>query len=178
MNKITATTRLIQGGKEYQPVEVDGVIYWVDKTITPEHKEICCFVDGFKTWLDEYLTHVKFTPSIFKIIAQSQPILKGIPVITLNSYVQELAEIAVIEKGNLTNEREQIIAIVGWVDGYYQKEFTLADIEKAFELGQESMEYDIIDGWYSTMNKQQCIEQISTIDVIEVDDSFNVIKFS
>jgi hypothetical protein len=162
MKKITATTRLIQGGKEYQPVEVYGVIYWLENR-PPLDDEFWTYIGNNEPieFLKNYLPKTWYEKlhdinNYYTAIAQSQPILEGIPVITLDSYVNCThcgvgITCSNCEKGIKLNPNE----------------FTLADVEKAANLGR--------DRFY---NNIEIIEQISSIDVIEVDESFNVINFS
>jgi hypothetical protein len=81
MKQITKNTILKQGDKTYQPVEVDGIIYWVDEYVVCRTGEL-------------YLTSIqrRIIPKSEgviqagdKIIAQSQPKLEGIPVIDLKT---------------------------------------------------------------------------------------------
>jgi predicted amino acid racemase len=65
MKQITKNTILKQGDKTYQPVEVDGIIYWVDKE--ENH------------WIGAFNINDK------DVVVQSQPKLEGIPVIDLKT---------------------------------------------------------------------------------------------
>jgi hypothetical protein len=95
MKQITNKTTLKQGDKQFQPVKVDGVIYWVDKTFIEEDdyainlntKEIRQY-DGVKG-MDSYWN---------KIVAQSEPKLEGIPVIDFNDFVNENGELPYTQK--------------------------------------------------------------------------------
>jgi hypothetical protein len=170
MKKITATTRLIQGGKEYQPVEVHGVIYWLENR-PPLDDEFWTYIGNNEPieFLKNYLPKTWYEKlhdinNYYTAIAQSQPILEGIPVITLDSYPRNLSLKKGLELYNGGNYDFENGVRVGLQSSPYK--WTDADVEKAANLGR--------DRFY---NNIEIIEQISTIDVIEVDEGFNVIKF-
>ena len=84
MKKITNTTILKQGEKLYHPIEVGSVIYWIDKE-TMNNVPV-----GTMVWNDEddsfYRTENVnvlgyHSDKIFKVVAQSEPKLEGIPII-------------------------------------------------------------------------------------------------
>lgn len=90
MKEINKNTVLKKGDKIYQPVEVDGVIYWVKESIVTKRFE------GYLIDCDKFIRHgMSDIRSILsfngrKIVVQSQSKLEGIPVISLNSYVERL----------------------------------------------------------------------------------------
>ena len=153
MKQITNKTILKQGDKIYNPVEVDSVVYWIDETI----------LTGMKgDWVIE--THNPIVTTVceisrdnadlkmngykdMKIIAQSQSKLDGVPVIDFNDFVNENGELA----------------------------YTQKDIEKAIELAQR---FNLVDGFSEPKyEKEEILEQINSISIIEVDEQFNVISY-
>jgi len=127
MKQITKYTRLKQGDKIYNPVEVDGIVYWVGRDLVnvnsntipnycPNSNQV--FVGYFEANDDElYQNKGKVHPK--EIIAQSQPKLNNVPVINLDSYIKGLA----IKKFPYTNEGDLEDTIDNakrniWKDGY------------------------------------------------------------
>jgi len=160
MKQITKNTILKQGDKTYQPVEVDGIIYWVDEYVVCRTGEL-------------YLTSIqrRIIPKSEgviqagdKIIAQSQPKLEGIPVISLDSYVEKLADLKGFydstedNKGNYTTK--------AFIEGYKSNpnQYTQKDIEKFYKH-------------VKTHTFAEAMEQINSISLIEVDEQFNIISY-
>lgn len=161
MKQITNKTKLKQGDKIYEPVEVGGVIYWGDKYAD---------INGY--YLDEknninksFKNNAGFYRGCSKIVAQSQPKHEGIPVISLDSYIQKLAS----DRINMyTNEDEQV-----FIEGYKSNpnQWTDNDIIKTIELAREEH-----DRGYYLYNTEEILEQINYIELIEIDEQFNIIN--
>lgn len=192
MKQITNKTILKQGNKTYQPVEIDGVIYWVEKQVqdkgyvyTPNktiEKIMCKYLNESSFMVGTNSQNSPFyIEFLLQIIAQSQPKLDGIPVISLNSYIENLADNHV--KGQVIRnrgiEKDGWVA-TGFVYGYKSNtnQYTQKDIEKAIELARENqIGYD--EGYpviYNEYTFNEIIEQINSISVIEVDEQFNIIN--
>ena len=181
MKKITNETILKQGDKIYQPVEVDGVIYWVGKDLVGINSETISnycpnsnqvFLGYFEANDDELYQGIgKIHPK--EIVAQSQPKLDGIPVISLDSYVDSLAKI----KGE--NKFGLALYCDYFKEGYKSNpnQYTQKDIEKAIELARERQFIKHSDNsTESKYNHEEIIEQINSISIIEVDEQFNIIN--
>ncbi len=153
MKKITKNTILKQGTKTYQAVEVDRVICWIDKT----------------TLADE-------------IIAQSEPkgkttTLKGIPIIDLDIVIGTKA----IQMSKKFAPKDQETGYtLGFVSGYQENpnQFTIKDIEKAILFGVNLEAGNVRMDWlnYSTP-ALQFVSTNNFIEVIEVDEQFNIISY-
>lgn len=115
-------------------------------------------------------------------VAQSRPKLKGIPVISLNSYVNQLGK-----KHLDKNHNNEDIAHPEMYDGYNSfiegyksnhNQFTLKDIEKAVELARVKDPHNVVDGEklfeYSIKDIH---DRINSISVIEVDEQFNILSY-
>jgi hypothetical protein len=145
MKQITNKTILKQGNKTYQPIEVDGVIYWYEE-------------DDFK----------KHYPK-----AQSQYKFEGVPIINLDeTWCHHW-----INKATPTHKVDAYSFKLGYK--LNPNKYTQKDIEKAISFGFDK-------GFTSNSNnhlkntllsKDEFIEQINSISVIEVDESFNVISY-
>lgn len=148
MKTITKHTILKQGDKVYQPVEVDGVIYWISGNQEQAHHTI----------------------------AQSLPILKSIPVISLDSYVERLGE---KDANKFDWDFESSFGngyadhVDGFVNGFKSNpnKWTDEDMEKAIEIALE-----LGDKIY-TNPRIEILKIVSSISFIEVDENFNVINF-
>jgi hypothetical protein len=155
MKQITKNTILRQGDKTYQPVEVHGVICWIDKTFIEEDdyainlntKEIRQY-DGVKG-MDSYWN---------KIVAQSQSKLEEVPVISLDSYVEKLMKKWVMNP--------KMYNFVVQMFKEYENQYTQKDIEEAIRMGRDRI-YD----------STEILEQINQISVIEVDEQFNIVSY-
>lgn len=141
MKQITNNTLLKQVDTTYQPIEIDGVIYWVGK-VRHMTEYVTNGRDIFKpSDLPEY--SVEYAQRYWqKIVAQSQPKLDGVTVVNLRTYID---------------------------DGQY----TLSDIERVIELAQMVKAY----GDYKPLTKEEILEQINSISIIEVDELFKVISY-
>jgi hypothetical protein len=138
MKKITPNTILKQGDKKFTAVEVDGNIVWIDKT----------------EFADE-------------TIAQTSPILQGIPVISLDSYVKSLSLKIGMEKYIGGNYDFQNGVRVGYKSN--PAKWTDEDMERAIKMARRYPK-DV-----AGFADEEIMEQLSEIVEIEVDNDFNVI---
>jgi hypothetical protein len=116
------------------------------------------------TWCDEYEG----------TLAQSQPKLEGIPVISLDSYVEKQIK----DWYNTSKLNSSFIADPSSYKLGYKanpNQYTKADIEKAFKLGEDSKE-DEING-DGALEISEVIEIINSISVIEVNEEWEVISY-
>ena len=163
MKIITNKTLLKQGDKTYPPVEVEGVIYW-----EKDHVKSGNFV--FNRLSKEIVQTNQSTCVWFnrKIVAQSQPKLEGIPVISLDKRLVLSEE----EKNELLTENKSFIghAYLYYRLGYNSNpnHYTQKDIEKVYKL--------LIDS-SKIYTYEEIIEQINSISVIEVDENFQIISY-
>jgi len=170
MKQITNKTILKQADKIYPPVEVDGVVYWIDENVREFEYDWVLYKDlhiGKLIWKSDK------APFIGRIIAQSQPKLEGVPIISLESYVKNLA----IEKYGKKHEMLQG-QLMFFKYGYKSNpnQYTQKDIEKAIKLGKlkQELESGVFIKKYSN---KQILEQINSISIIEVDEQFKVINY-
>jgi hypothetical protein len=187
MKQITNKTILKQGQNTFQPIEVDGVIYWYEDKQIPNVgyvKSICLgeieankthgVKLGDKQYVSPFVNKVGECYGCRKIVAQSSLKLEGIPVISLDSYVQDKAykhtENLILSSEGRTQRWW------GFIEGYKSNpnQYTQKDIEKAIELAREytlSEKYGdiVVDFDYF---ETQIIDQINFISVIEVDEFF------
>jgi hypothetical protein len=176
MKQITNKTILKQGDREFQPIEVDSIIYWSDNSNTGEIDDYV--TNGTHIGKINVLTiddpNIKYCS---KILAQSQPKHEGVPVISLDNYVEKLGEdetnIRILKHKTPSQIARQYFD--GFIEGYKSNpnQFTLKDIEKAIELAQMVKDY----GDYKPFTKEEILEQINSISVIEVDDQFNILSY-
>ncbi len=172
MKQITNKTILKQGDKTYQPIGIDGVIYWVG-TVRHMTEYVTNGTEIFKpSDLPEY--SVEYAKRYWqKIVTQSESKLDGIPVVSLDSYLDlrfknETTTWSWGESGPRTPKEFYKMGFKSNPNKYTQ-----ADIEKAYKLGYEDRDSDI--GFGSNLN--YAIEQSNSISVIEVDEKFNVISY-
>jgi hypothetical protein len=180
MKQISSKTILKQGDKTYQPIEVDGVIYWVDneKIIAENDFSINYRLSDNNPYINKASYHKEKKKEKGKIIAQSQLKLDGIPVVSLDSYVKgTINKMAYSEVTDIDNSQFERGFIYGFHKGFKSNpnQYTQADIEKAFRLGEDSKE-DEING-DGALELSEILEQINSISVIEVDEQFNVISY-
>lgn len=117
--------------------------------------------DGVIYWRDELLNFV----------AQSQPKLEGIPVISLDSYVEKLAY-----KYYNSNEHYKVADSFHYINGYKANpnSSTQKDIKKAIELAR----IEIRNGINSyELTNEQILQKINEISIIEIDEQFNIISY-
>lgn len=183
MKQITNKTVLKQGDKLFQPVEVENVIYWVDEEVVCKTGEL---------YLSSLLRRIisksrGVIQAGDKIVAQSQPKLEGIPVISLDCNIQKLIKKFKYFAANTANEQLGALCNKAWnilTDFVLSNsnQYTQKDIEKAIELAIEShvcayidedkqprISYDLED------TTKEILEQINAITEIEVDEQFNII---
>ena len=95
MKKITKSTILKQGNKPYNAVEIDGVIFWVDKIEIKvntwyENNGVLFISDSiYNEGNNPNNSNPKVTDFNKKIIAQSTNRLDGVPVIDFSDFVNE-----------------------------------------------------------------------------------------
>jgi hypothetical protein len=193
MSKITNKTILKQGDKTYQPIEVDGVIYWISQGSIIKNKTWCVDVqitrnEVVQAEIDEELG-IYQQGKLYKIVAQSQRKLDGVPVVSLDSYVERLAMDLLKNKwshlytfgypkvpypSNYQNDFSVLFLEL------YKKsnpnQYTQADIEKVIELARENHCYSD-DSMHLCYSHDEILEQINSISVIEVDADFDVLSY-
>ena len=185
MKTITKNTILKQGDKVYQPVEVDVVIYWLQNR-PPLDNEYWTYINEFEpvvftknvlspSWYEKL--HDK--RNYYTVLAQSSPILESIPVISLDSYVQRLAQAQypIFNTGIMwmggSDDYNKVNKQEGFINGFKSNpnQYTKDDLVKAIELAR-TYPKDV-----AGFANEEILEQISSINEIEVDDNFNVINF-
>jgi len=168
--KITKNTLLKQGENTYQPVEGDGVIYWINEYEVAKTGEL-------------YLTSIKrriipksegVIQAGDKIIAQSEPKIDGVPVVSMGRYVERLAMNYISKKGVSKGLEQRMLDAYIKCYTLNSNQYTLADIEKAYDLGKASIIYDKIHGFNS---KELDYDQINSINLITVDEQFNILSY-
>ena len=173
MKQITKDTILKQQNKTFTAVEVDGIIYWIDEEnkikrggcgITLGTSLIYTNVGGS----DDDIKELNDNSFNKKIVAQSQYNLKGIPVIHLDSFINE-CKIAIKYWKNFKKQKYKDMATgIEFAIDYYKSDLNINrysqnDIDNAitlFECGK---------------SKPEIFEEINKIKEIEVDKNFNVI---
>lgn len=185
MKKITNKTFLKQGDKIYQPVEVDEVTYWID---TNGIKELADWVYNLDTPVSHHMFYKvteSFLPHGDKVIAQSQPKLEGVLVISLDNYKNILSE-QVCKKQDLAGGfsggiHERSVAGMFFRKGYKANpnHYTQKDIEKVIELARmTSIEENMLGSMQvNKYSKEEILEQINSISLIEIDKQFNIISY-
>jgi len=189
MKQITNKTILKQGDKTYNPVKGDGVIYWLGGPISLNPDNIWVYRSN-RIWKFKQGMTVVSSNMPIEIIAQSQPKLEGIPVISLDSYVENLFEQNT--KTTSFGEHGKQSPFYWFNKGYNSNpnQWTDDDIRKTIELartlqeGKNEFEVENIlgssDGTYGVKQKyteKEILKQINSISVIEVDTSFNIIGY-
>lgn len=161
MKKITNKTIIRQVDKIYQPVEIDGVIYW-----TTNNKE------GYIGYFyDRMMKSIHTNNNVYSdyIVAQSQPKLEGIPVVSFDKFVISYCHGESIGgkciypkcKYDCSSHTETI-----------DISYTQQDIEKAILLGRR--QGSCVGTIYTN---EEILEQINSISLIEVDEQFNIINY-
>jgi hypothetical protein len=139
---------------KYQPAEIDGVIYWETKDFNPIGAAFYIYTNSDKTkeinWKKDGAV-INET----KIVAQSQPHLEGIPVVSLDSYWSN--------KSNLSYH----------LANPCPNQYTQKDIEKAI-LFWETYEGNSI---FKEDVLVELFNHINSISVIEVDEQFNILSY-
>jgi hypothetical protein len=179
MKQITKNTIFKQGDKIYQLVEVDGVIYWVDKKSEIEkywYNSSTNQIDDTKglSTIQKNINNKNFWNHCWKIIAQSQPKLEEIPVISFDSYVEKLFKPEPDDYEGYKN---------GWINGYKSNpnNYTQKDIERAIELARQGLvghgDLTVSCKLDDLLDNVDIIDQINQISSIEVDQEFNIISY-
>lgn len=199
MKQITNKTILKQGDKTFQPVEVDGVVYWIDESFTDDYKllksdGILFTRDSGDREIYSYYEHDGYGLGVFdlkgkrytisvsrssKIVAQSQPKLEDVPVISLDSYIERLAKNSYCTQPKTINTlHADTNYILGFIDGYNSNpnHYTQADIEKAIDLASKPQKILLNGIIREHLTKEEILDQINSISVIEVDEGFNIIS--
>jgi hypothetical protein len=158
MKKITKDTVLKQGNKVYSSVVISDIFYWVDK------EAIIDANTWFSTPVGVYKSKTsmqnKSTDSlVHKIVAQSQPILdiKEIPVIDLAA--------------------NNVRLIIDGEDPFELHLYTQKDIERAIDLAGNPQRIMVNGLIREHLTKEEILEQIDSISVIEVDEYFNIVDY-
>jgi hypothetical protein len=192
MKQITSKTILKQRGKEFQPVEVDGVIYWVDKKQNLYNRVVHYWYDSlisnkrnFKKAIvsssNDYIVKEGRESFIGFVVAQSQPKIKEIPVINLDSYVETLAQKEVAKRN--MDENDIPFAECWYEIGYKSNpnQYTKEDIKKTIELVKKTtfIDADEDDNRHFLIEAldEEILEQINSISLIEVDEQFNILSY-
>ena len=186
MKQITNKTIIKQWDKTFQPIEVDGVVYWIDITFKESENlkrgnGILFTKENGEREVYTYDEHDGYGLGVFDlqkqrctirqsawclIVAQSQATLYKVPIINLDSYVERLAE------------KDSPYASKAFERGFKSNlnQYTQKDIKKAVELARvENIEgRESCDSYYSII---EILEQINSISVIEVDEHFNIINY-
>jgi len=171
MKTINEDTTLRCKDKTFQPVEVDGVVYW--------HNFIHS-VMGYTYFLDGTIGYISSSDRIFdygyEIVAQSQPKLERVPIISLDSYFKQLFE----QKTKTVSFGEHgTQSSFNWFNKGYQanpNEYTQKDIEKAMNAAR-NIEVNIDRTLKYMFSNETILEAINSISVIEVDEQFNIISY-
>lgn len=190
MKQITNKTILKQGNNTFQPVEVDGVVYWTDGKLPKDrdisitfHKDTGLPMVDKEGFYEEDLSYYAYPPK--RIVAQSKIAggwkLARFPFVRLGSYIERLAnEYAPVEMDDYDGKHSEYDinkSIRNGVEFGYRSntnQYTKEDIDKAINMA-----------WLLGQNVNQNLtdtidlifEQINSISVIEVDDKFNVISY-
>jgi protein tyrosine phosphatase len=191
MKQITNKTLLKQGDKTYQPIEIRGIIYWGNFNEELKDGEMCFlkenhYINGgiVKYNAKKAIGYGLGFDFFMKIVAQSKPNLEGIPVISLDSYVERLCNTRDLSYQDISIKEINAYKN-GFVNSYISNpnQYTQKDIELAVEFarlqhdtGLGTMAQGYTDMVY-TYSKEQIFEQINSISVIEVDAQFNVINY-
>jgi hypothetical protein len=189
---ITKDTILKQGDKEYPAVEVEGVVYWVDENLKGEIGWNFNYgldrLDNLPSYYPEHSTEWNCCK---KIIAQSKPILEGVPVISreVNPVVVYQTHLRAFLQG-VTHSHKEISdnAINRFRTWFSQqpelqaaqsdKKWTDEDMRMAIQFGLDGMYgYKLDDEGYTINQMNRYLASIqSIIKVIEVDDQFRTLK--
>ena len=156
MKQITNKTILKQGDKTYTPVEVDGVVYWVDPALPIEEVYPHIVIEKLTTG-DYMLLQIDTINDIdrscqYQIVAQSQPRIEGIPVV--DSYVNELTKLDLIHLIKIVQKSEDYKSVMGInLENTLKRllsnhksnpnQYTQKDIEEAIRMGRDRI-YDCL----------------------------------
>ena len=179
MKQITQNTILKQGNNEYYAVNVDDIIYWLDKNADVNFSLFHYAYGKIYPTLHDTIDYLESTKNIkefdcyynyITVIAQSKNVLSGIPVIDLNSYITSLA----YNYFN-SNEHYKISHSCHYAEGYKANKntYTEEDIKKAIKLALKATKIYRDKENY----KDLIFKKISQILKIEVDNEFYVINY-
>jgi hypothetical protein len=108
-------------------------------------------------------------------VAQSQPRIEGIPVVSLDKSIDDFIY-EYQQEGMLPSMAKRRILTLSNPNQYTQK-----DIDKAIDLAKKSAYVDAIDWDRHVVSfeetKEEILQQINSISVIEVDEQFNIISY-
>lgn len=176
MKKITNKTILKQGDKPYHPVEVDGLVYWINPTLPIEEVYPHIVIEKLTTgdyilWQIDNINDIDRSCQ-YQIVAQSQYKLQGVPVISLDKDWY-----SILRKVGLTGD--QCSEVFDLIEQSNPNQYTQKDIDKAIELARTTYIKECELGSYEVdqFSKSEIIEQINSISVIEVDEQFKIISY-
>jgi len=158
IKKITKKTILKQivNGEEitFKSFEKEGVFYWTKKNIYPGDIVV---------------------PDI---IAQSEPKIDGVPVVSLDSYYPKFVNIITDMKAELNNTIDLNAYSIGAIESFRcnPNKYTLADIEKAMDLARVNNVMNNNDVYFQYKDTE-IIDKINSIQSITVDSDFNIVKY-
>jgi hypothetical protein len=185
MKKVTNKTILKQSENTYQPIEIDGLIYWVDdKPKGFSNGEWMYNEPNNNTLIYQFDYDVYPYETGNKLIAQSRPKLEAVPVIDLDSYIFNFLDKACSdwyrqEYGVMANVPIRKAFIEGF--NLDQRKWTDAEILKAIELANEQPYFDkngnLLLGEGHYLSTEEILEQISQIEVIHIDSHFNILSY-
>ena len=206
MKQITNNTKLIIESTNivYNAVIVNGVIYWIDKkeilnNSWYENNGVLFLSDPvYNDGNNPNNSNPRVTNFNRCIIAQSENILDGVPVISLKPKTKEEFAAFFIEKANhIINNigggekwnryqlKDEILDMFLNVSDVVQKDYILTsenqysqkDIEKAIKLSKTETRVGTHTVFEINRTNEQIIEQLNQISVIKVDDKFNIISY-
>jgi len=182
MKTITNKTALVQGDKTYEPIEVDGVIYWVDnselKVLDYFYFNIDEVKDIVQVESEFHLNRIKGWIENLKIIAQSSLKLEGIPVISLDDYVEKLYYYTIQKCRGHSFKKFYDLSAKECSKIKNPNQYTLKDIENVIELVSNTiLLHKIQHPWARKQQINRIVEQINSISIINVDEQFNIISY-
>lgn len=176
--KITKNTLILQGNKTYFPLEVDGVIYWTNSlAVEPKFPQIVVESNTQGEYSLFQLDNINDLDSRmqFPIFAQSKAVLKDIPVINLETFVEELATAKFPSFKNIF-DGISILRKQAFIEGYmacFNTNYTRHEMQKAL-----STAYMIIEEG-GNITTEEILEELKHEEFlrIEVDENFKIISF-
>lgn len=153
------------------------ILHCGDKTYQPVQN-----MDGSIFWED----------TNYQIVAQSQPRIEGIPVVSLDSYVNELTKLDLIHLIKIVQKSEDYKSVMGinlentlkrLLSNYKSNpnQYTQKDIDKAIELSKEQPYFNKngnrLSGEGYFLSTEEILEQISQIEIIHIDGQFNILSY-
>lgn len=182
MKQITNKTILVQGDKTFQPIKVDGVIYWVDDADIKEgdHYYNHQWQQDLGNGLFKRGVSDKMSINDKKVISQSSLKLEGIPVINIYSPIQQLlTELKETFNNCLPEFKTGIQHAVLRTSCYLESDnqYTLKDIEEAIKLAKKRETIEGISPDFHKFTSNEIVEQINSISIINIDEQFNIISY-